>query len=150
MVDAACYFCTSCLVLVIRPVSVSPQVCKQCLPSLAPHVRDTHIHIYTHIHTRTSTSTHTHPHVRTHIHTTLCIQDGLDLEDLPAALLAKGSKVKELVLSRNRISSVPPEISQLCCLRTLKLDLNAITHLPAEIGLLPELQVRDSESLVIA
>jgi len=72
--------------------------------------------------------------------------DGLDLEAIPGALWEKGSKVKELILSRNSITSLPPEISLLSSLRTLKLDCNALTHLPAEVGSLSELQVLDLAS----
>mmetsp|Transcript_9489 Transcript_9489/g.25580 ORF Transcript_9489/g.25580 Transcript_9489/m.25580 type:complete len:511 (-) Transcript_9489:150-1682(-) len=72
--------------------------------------------------------------------------DGLELDAFPRALFEKGSKVKELILSKNRIPTVPPEVSQLCSLRTLKLDCNAITHIPPEIGMLSELQLLDLSS----
>ncbi|KAF5837141.1 hypothetical protein DUNSADRAFT_4761 [Dunaliella salina] len=72
--------------------------------------------------------------------------DGLELDSFPSALFEKGSKVKELILSKNRIPAVPPEVSQLCSLRILKLDCNAITHIPPEIGMLSELQLLDLSS----
>ena len=41
-----------------------------------------------------------------------------------------------LNLNENRLSAIPPSISQLRGLRQLSLSNNAITHLPGEIGAL--------------
>ncbi|GMH34669.1 hypothetical protein BSKO_02530 [Bryopsis sp. KO-2023] len=55
------------------------------------------------------------------------------LQEVPKELLEK-KKAKVIVLSRNCITTPPPEIGGLMSLTVLKLDENRIRVLPAEIG----------------
>ncbi|GMH34671.1 hypothetical protein BSKO_02532 [Bryopsis sp. KO-2023] len=55
------------------------------------------------------------------------------LQEIPQALLEK-KKAKVIVLSRNSLTTIPPEIGGLISLTVLKLDQNRIRILPDEIG----------------
>ncbi|GMH34849.1 hypothetical protein BSKO_02710 [Bryopsis sp. KO-2023] len=68
------------------------------------------------------------------------------LQEVPQALLKKRN-AKVIVLSRNCIRTLPPEIGGLSLLTVLKLDQNKIRALPAEIGnlqALTELSLADN------
>lgn len=69
--------------------------------------------------------------------------DSCDLTEIPQEVFLKGGKLKELVLSRNFIQYIPPEICKLRCLKVLRLDRNQLTVLPPEIGRLGALQHLD-------
>ncbi|GMH36988.1 hypothetical protein BSKO_04861 [Bryopsis sp. KO-2023] len=63
---------------------------------------------------------------------------GWDLDEVPKKVLEKWS-AKVLILSRNRIDMLPPDIGNLRALTVLKIDQNRLTTLPPELGNLVEL-----------
>ena len=67
----------------------------------------------------------------------------LDLTELPAGFVASAlaahPRPAELDLSSNRLTTLPPELSQLSSLQVLRLKYNALTTLPPVLAALPRL-----------
>ena len=68
--------------------------------------------------------------------------DGCGISVFPQEVFCK-PKLRELFLSRNRITAIPPAISSLKALRVLRLDQNALVGVPPELGNLSGLQSLD-------
>eukprot|EP00798_Chlamydomonas_sp_ICE-L_P019836 gene19836-26527_t len=68
--------------------------------------------------------------------------DGCDLGAIPEEVFQK-TRLRELVLSRNRISLLSPRVVELRSLQVLRLDRNLLTTVPPELGKLSGLKHLD-------
>lgn len=85
---------------------------------------------------------HQHPPQHLPSHPEVLHLDSLQLEILDAERL-NGAALQKISLYNNRLTTFPMPIFQHPGLKVLNISCNHITHLPAEIGLLTQLEMFD-------